>query len=293
MTTTNGIRAHDLIRDLLRAESSESVPILMEYAIRGPLDHVRTYASARLADLVPEGDAAYISFFEAGLSDPSLVFWSIQGLVRVAAESSFPALTRFALNPDHAVDDRAKAIREMALFSGQSFIQGLPTDPGHWKVADLPIKELQDWAAGGFSRGPGFAPPQRHPRLDSPQSSVDRAASQLDAKLAKLRKSTQDPVNPTNWLVPASESEMAAIQARWTLPPTYAQFLRDFSPLRVNIVSRRYFQGLDLYGAGELFAAQLPDAQDLFDDLAREHPVLLRLREGLAEILDELPRAVG
>jgi hypothetical protein len=256
MTATSGVRAHDLIDDLLRAETGDSIPILMEYAISGPLDHVRTHVSARLADLVPEGDAAYASFFEAGLSDPNLVYWSIQGLVRVSGESSFPALTRFALNPANAVDDRAKAIRDMALLSGQRFIHGLPTDPGHWKAGDLPIKELEDWAAGGFSHGPGFALPQRHPGLDSPQTFVDRAASQLDAKLGRLRKVTQDPVNPSNWLVPASESDLVAIQARWTLQSTYAQFLRDFSPLRVLIVSRRYFQGLELYGAAELLAAQ-------------------------------------
>jgi hypothetical protein len=256
MTATNGGRAHDLIDDLLRAETGETIPILMEYAISGPLDYVRTDVCARLAALVPEGDAAYASFFEAGLSDPNLAYWSIQGLVRVSGESSFPGLTRFALNPANAVDDRAKAIREMALLSGQRFIQGLPTDPGHWKVSDLPIKELEDWAAGGFSHGPGFALPQRHPGLDSPQTLVDRAASQLDAKLARLRKATQDPVNPSNWLVPASESDLAAIQARWTLPSTYAQFLRDFSPHRVLIDSRRYYQGLELYGAADLLAAQ-------------------------------------
>ena len=89
----------------------------MEYATSGPLDHVRNHASAQLADLVPEGDKAYAGFFEAGLSDPHLVYWSIEGLVRVAGQSSFPALTDFALNPAHEVEDRGKAICEMALQS--------------------------------------------------------------------------------------------------------------------------------------------------------------------------------
>jgi hypothetical protein len=256
MTTTNGGRAHDLIRELLRAETSVSIPILMEYATSGPLDHVRTHVSAQLADLVPEGDKAYAGFFEAGLSDPHLAYWSIEGLVRVAGQSSFPALTQFALNPAHAVDDRGKAIREMALLGGQRFIQGLPSDPGHWKATDLPIKEFQEWAAAGFPAGPGFGPPERDPRLDDPKSPLDQIASRLDARLAKLRKANQDLVNPTNWLAPATESDIAAIQARWRLPSTYVQFLRDFSPLRVHIVGRKYFQGLDLYGAAELFAAQ-------------------------------------
>jgi hypothetical protein len=222
----------------------------MEYATRGPLDHVRTHVSARLAHLVPEGDNAYAAFFEAGLSDPNLAYWSIVGLVHVAGQSSFPALTQFALDPSRPVDDRGKAIREMALLSGQRFIQGLPSDPGHWKRTDLPIKELQEWAAAGFPAGPGLGPPERHPRLDAPNSPLDQIAGRLNAKLAKLRRANQDLVNPTNWLVPALESDIAAIQARWSLPSTYVQFLQDFSPVRVHIVTRKYFQGLDLYGAG-------------------------------------------
>ena len=256
MATTDGIRAHDLIRDLLRAEANDSVPILMDYATGGPLGHVRTHAAAKLAELIPEGDSSYAGFFEAGLSDAELAYWSIQGLVRASGKSSFPALTQFALNPAHRVEDRGKAIREMALLGGQRFIQGRPSDPGHWKAADLPINELQAWAADGFQPGPGFSPPERHPRLDAPASRLDQIASQLDVKLAKLRKARQDPVNPSNWLVPASQSDLAAIQARWTLPSMYAEFLRDFSPLRVNLVSRRYYQGLDLYGASELLSAQ-------------------------------------
>jgi hypothetical protein len=207
-------------------------------------------------DLVAEGDTAYAGFFEVGLSDPHLAYWSIEGLVRVAGRSSFPALAQFALNPAHPLEGRGKAIREMALLSGQRFIQGLPSDPGHWTATDLPIKELQEWVAAGFPLGPGFRPPERHPRLDAPTSPLDQIAGRLDAKLAKLRKANQDLMNPTNWLVPAMESDIEAIQARWRLPSTYVQFLHDFSPLRVQIVSRRYFQGLDLYGAAELPAAQ-------------------------------------
>lgn len=144
----------------------------------------------------------------------------------------------------------------MALLSGQRFIQGLPSDPGHWKVTDLPTKEVQDWAAAGFPAGPGFSPPQRHPRLDAPKSRLEHIASQLDLKLAKLRKANQDPVNPSNWLVPAADTDVADVQARWGLPSIYVDFLRDFSPHRVHIVNRRYFQGLDLYGAAELLTAQ-------------------------------------
>ena len=92
--------------------------------------------------------------------------------------------------------------------------------------------------------------------MDTPKTELERVASRLAAKLAKLRKKDQDPVNPSNWLVPASESDLAAVTARWRLPSVYIEFLRYFSPLRVNIVTRKYYQGLLLYGASDLIARQ-------------------------------------
>jgi hypothetical protein len=36
----------------------------------------------------------------------------------------------------------------------------------------------------------------------------------------------------------------------------FSEFPRNFSPLRLNVASRRYYQGLNLCGASELLAAQ-------------------------------------
>ena len=251
-----GVEAHRQLDLLLRADPSQSIPVLMEYSTRGPIDHVRTHALARLVKLVPEGDGTYGGFFEAGLSDPALAYWSVEGLARAVGRASFPALTGLALDDARSVEERGKAIREMALASGQPLVKGLGPDPGHWHETDLPIKKVEAWAAAGFPDGPGFAPPSRDPSLDAPESALEQLASRLDAKLAKLRAKRQDPMNPTNWLVPASAPDLSAVEARWKLPALYVEFLRRFSPLDVSIETRRYYQGLRLYGAADLPAAQ-------------------------------------
>ncbi len=211
---------------------------------------------ARLAEIVAQGDSAFQSVFESGLNDPRTAYWSIQGLVRVAGSASYPLLTTFALDSSKKTEARGKAIREMAIHSGQQFILGLPSDPGHWTDEQLPLLEVQKWAAAGFPRGPGFRPPLRHSNLDAPRSPVDFAARSLELKLAKHRRQLQDVAVPTNWLTPASQSELASVQALWSLPANYLEFLTKFSPLRVTIENRRYYQGLRLYGAADLISGQ-------------------------------------
>jgi SMI1 / KNR4 family (SUKH-1) len=274
-----GIEAHDQVRRLLRAEPSESMPVLRDYSANGAIDHVRTHTCALLADLIDEGDRSFAAFFEAGLSDPALAYWSVKGLARSAGKSSYQVLTSFALDPAHRAEGRGRAVRELALLSGQHFAEGLPADPGQWTEGDLPIEQLQRWAADGYPDGVGFSPPERSPRLDSPQNPVDEVASRLDQKLARLRAQRQDPMNPSNWLTPASAADLAAIEARWHLPSTYIAFLRDFSPVKVTIDSRRYYQGLELYGAAALPAAQYgysfnPKTKEVIDDWPPEYVVI-------------------
>ncbi len=256
MATTDGSEAHRLIRKLKAVPANDALAVLAEYAKSGPIDHVRTHAMSLAAARVDSGDRTFATLFEAGLSDLHVRYWSINGLVRVSGVESFPTLTALAKDSTHRLADRANAIRVMALHSGQHFIRGLPTDPGYWKELELPLQALDLWAVAGFPKGPGFDPPNPHPKLGAPETRLDQIASRLDAKLAKLRRERQDPVNPSNWLVPASEEALAEIEARWQLPPTYLDFLRYFSPLEVTITNRNYYQGLDLYGASKLLTAQ-------------------------------------
>jgi hypothetical protein len=259
MASKDGIQTHRLIARLLRAASghTEDVQsILAEYSKNGPLDHCREHAMARLAGIVPRGGSAYRSVFESGLIDPHIAYWSIEGLVRVVGSLSYAQLTAFALDSSKKTEYRAKAIRKMALDSGQQFILGLPSDPGLWRKDQIPLSEVQKWAAAGFPRGPGFYQPSRHSNLDAPQSTIDFAASRLESKLAKYRRERQDIAEPSNWLTPAPESELASVQALWSLPSNYLEFLSKFSPLRVTIENRRYYQGLRLYGVAELISGQ-------------------------------------
>ena len=211
---------------------------------------------ASLVRVVPRGDSGFRSLFEWGLTDPHTAYWSIEGLIRAIGPASYERLTVFALDTSQETENRAKAIREMALDSGQRFICGLPSDPGYWGIDRLPLSEVQKWAADGFPKGLGFQQPVRHANLDAPQTPVDFAASRLESKLAKYRREHQDIAAPSNWLTPAPELELAAVQARWSLPSNYIEFLSKFSPLHVRIESRRYYQGLQLYGVADLVAGQ-------------------------------------
>ena len=92
--------------------------------------------------------------------------------------------------------------------------------------------------------------------MADPVSVLEKAAARLEKRLAKERKQDQDLARPSNWLVIASEADLAAIDQRWTLPEQYRRFLARYSPLRVHIDSKRDFQGLNLYGAAELIKAQ-------------------------------------
>jgi hypothetical protein len=259
MGSQDGIETHRLFARLLRAKNDHPKDvgsILAEYAKIGPLDHCRDHAMAQLTKIVPTGDLTFRSVFEWGLTDPNTAYWSLEGLVRVAGQTSYSQLVAFALDASQKIEQRSKAVKELALDSGQHFIRGLPSDPGRWRGEQLPLRELSQWAAAGFPRGPGFERPPRHPKLDNPVSAIDSIASRLDAKLAKSRQERQDIANPSNWLTPASAADISAAQALWPLPDVYVEFLSKFSPLRVAVESRRHYQGLCLYGAAELIARQ-------------------------------------
>jgi len=265
MASQDGIETHRLIARLIQAKDDHPVDlwsVLTEYAKSGPLNHCREHVMAQLAKIVPAGDSSCRSLFEWGLTDPHTAYWSVEGLVRVAGPMSYSQLVTFALDSSRKTEHRAKAVKELAIDSGQHFIQGLPSDPGHWREEQLPLTELQRWATAGFPRGPGFGVPLRHPKLDAPESATDVVASRLDARLAKYRREHQDIANPANWLTPASAADLASVQALWPLPTVYLEFLRKFSPLRVTIENRRYYQGLRLYGAAELIAGQRGYSED-------------------------------
>ena len=78
----------------------------------------------------------------------------------------------------------------------------------------------------------------------------------LDKKLAKYRKTQQDLAEPTDWLVVADIQDINCIKLRWELPATYLDFLTRFSPLRVIIRARRFYNPFWLFGAGELLEGQ-------------------------------------
>lgn len=132
----------------------------------------------------------------------------------------------------------------------------MPSDPGYWKETDLRLSELRAWAKGGYRTGKGYSKPRRHPSLNKPKTTFEKIVSRLDKKLAKKRDEHQDMADPTEWLALAAPGDIRRIKARWDLPSNYLDFLKRFSPIKVTITSRRFYNHFQLFGAGELIEAQ-------------------------------------
>lgn len=70
-------------------------------------------------------------------------------------------------------------------------------------------------------------------------------------------KSPAASTSPSNWLAVANADDIEEIKSRWKLPSVYLDFLTRFSPVRVTLESKRFWNGgLQLFGAAELIEAQ-------------------------------------
>ena len=200
--------------------------------------------------------------FRRGLADAHVRYWSILGYIRSAGRAAYEELIQIARDDTIRVADRADAIKCLSKFSKQRFDRGLHADAGFWKEKDLRLAELEAWAASGFPDGIEYSKPNRHPALANPQTDFEKIVQKLDKKLAKECKNHQDLSEPTDWLVIADARDISRIKARWDLPSTYLDFLERFSPLRVEITNRKFWNSLSLFGATELIEAQNGYAHD-------------------------------
>ena len=209
-----------------------------------------------IIELVNEEEANYIDFFEWCVTQPKFTYWGIDGLLKTKGKKSFPTLIELVKNDSLRTATRAKSIKSISIYSKQIFDRNLPEDPGHWKEEDLRIEEVETWQKNGYQYGQGYLKPQTHISLENPITEIEKIASKLSKKLEVKRGKNVDLSNPTNWLVIADETDILDIERKWKLPENYLLFLKSFSPLNVCIESKKYFQGLYLYGASELLKRQ-------------------------------------
>ena len=259
-STTDGVVACDAIKGLgkhAQKGDADARATLAEYIHGGKVEHMRDFACSCLANLVDESDREFADVFMHGLADERVRFWSILGCINTLGRKAYGELTKIASDESISVEERAQAVKCLAGCSKQTFDRQLPADPGEWEATDLRIDEITAWAEAGYPDGTGYPVPTRHRTLDKPKTSLDRIASRLDKRLAKKRSERQDLADPTNWLAVADDSDVDQITKRWKLPSVYLDFLTRFSPVKVSIDSRRFWNGgLQLFGAGELIDAQ-------------------------------------
>lgn len=228
--------------------------IFMAYAKEGQLLHWRNFLMTDIIALAEPGECG--DFFTACLDVPELSYWAVDGMFKSMGKAAYGSLVALAAREDAKLSARAKAIKGLAIVSGQPFDRGLMLDPGHWKAEQLRLAEVLAWQADGYPDGHSFAAPATHPSLAAPQSALEKAAARLEKKLAAQRRRQQDLARPSNWLAIADPADLGQIDARWALPRNYQRFLVCYSPIRVHIAHADYFQGLNVYGAAELLKAQ-------------------------------------
>ena len=246
-----------LIRQFGETDTTQVLEVLTNYTREGKLLHWRNFLMTDIIRLIPQDDKQYTAFFEWAIAIPNLTYWAIDGLLKTTGIQAYDQLITLATNEHLPVSNRAKAIKSLALHSQQPFDRQLPADPGYWKVQDLRLEELISWQKNGLQTGAGYAAPVTHPALQQPLTQLEQITARLEKKLQQRRKEHQDPSNPSDWLIVAADSDIQAIDSKWTLPEVYHTFLKNFSPLRVMINEGDAFPaGLDLYGAAELIARQ-------------------------------------
>ena len=228
--------------------------ILSAYARDGQLLHWRSSLVNSIVGLMQPQELQ--EFFTWAVTMPELAYWGIDGLLKSRGKDAYDTVVALAMSDSQPQQVRAKAVKSLAVLSRQPFDAGLSQDPGYWKPESLRLDDVLAWQRAGYLDGVGFAPPATHASLDDPRTALEKAVAKLEKKLAAERKKDQDLARPSNWLVIASEADLAAIDERWALPEQYRRFLARYSPLRVYIDSKRYFQGLNLYGAADLLKAQ-------------------------------------
>jgi len=257
---TDGVKFSKLTEKLLKKYASTDreyvLDILIDYARNGQILHWRNFLLNDIIELLNEDEAKYVDFFAWCVTQPELTYWGIDGLLKTNGKKSFSALVEILKNESFKTSIRAKAIKSISVFSKQPFDRELPKDPGYWKVEDLRIEEIEIWQKNGFQDGEGYARPKTHISLENPKTELEKIASKLNKKLEAQRTKNQDLSNPTNWLIIAEEADIVNIEKKWKLPENYLFFLKNYSPLKVFIDNKKYYQGLHLYGASELIKRQ-------------------------------------
>jgi len=258
-STTDGRVACGAINKLAKfAEkgSEEAKSVLAAYVQDGAINHMRAHACSELASAIKEPHAGFAAMFRRGLADPDVRYWSILGYINSAGKGAYEKLIQVAEDDSLPLQERAHAIKCLSRFSKQKFDRGLPSDPGFWTEKHLRLSEVRAWATSGYADGIEYTRPSRHPILDKPQTEFEKIVHKLDKKLAKERKKQQDLAEPTDWLAIADGQDICRITAQWELPATYLDFLTRFSPLRVIIRRREFYNPFWLFGAGELLESQ-------------------------------------
>ena len=247
------------LKQIMTPEVQEKViNILMKFVNEGTDAYWKQFVVSSIVDIICQDDEKYAYFFENLVNNQCFLYYSSEGLLKTLGARAYPKLIEVFMETD-LLGVQANIIKNLSIHSKQTFDRALPTDPGSWKEEDVTnrFKEVLNWQKEGYLVGEGYAIPYEHPSLFDPKTKLEEAAAKLNRMLIELREKNEiDPANIEYYLSPADADDMKMIEATYSLPKNYLDFLRFYSPINVSL--RIYYSSdeLRLYGAKELITNQ-------------------------------------
>ena len=258
----NGKSTIELMDALLEQDGQmwlDSADSIFDFMVHASNKYNRSTIGFELARLANPGNTKLSEGFRAGLYDSTISSCCILGLLNTDGKKAYPILADLILDHNIDLNSRILAVDLISIASGQPFNRCLPRTLSNWTEDDLRVCEIREWKLAGFPPGVGQTKPSRHPSLDYPLTPLDKLVSALDQKLESVRRvDARNFTNPINYLSPPDESIMTQILTKWPLPDIYSEFLRKFSPHRLECGLRGEDSDfyLSLFGASELEEAQ-------------------------------------
>ena len=202
-------------------------------------------------------------------------YWIMELLPRFIGKLSYPLLIETVRAcPDEEV--RYKAMKQLALVSGQPFDRNLPKKFSYYRN-DLFIRmdEIEQWIANDCPDGEGYPPPNLDPALENPVTELEQLTAKLNNKL-KPQQDNKDFSSFTNFLVVADENKVNYLQNKYNLRGMYLEFLSRFSPCNVSL-SKGFYEVM-LYGVDILEEKQIgysvSDKGEVFEDWPTDYLVI-------------------
>ncbi|MDR3293563.1 MAG: SMI1/KNR4 family protein, partial [Clostridiales bacterium] len=210
-----------------------------------------------LQELINIGDEEYGEYFAQFLYDKNnqTSYYALLGYSCCMQDKSYSKLIEIIFNTTMRIDFRVYALYELSIISGQRFIKRrirLYEDERTWTESDLSLEEISAWDKADRPKGTAYEP-HLHDKVQNPDPNnpIDGLISTINKKYyKKAYVSRSDIIGGTVNIGKPTNDEVADINKKYILPPTYKYFIENF------VVKNELKQAINVYSADELVKRQ-------------------------------------